>query len=158
MTLNDCVAGVRQHLAELGVGVSVAFGSSAKHGEAESGGHWWRDAIIVGNELDDRHSAAGIQSAMTLGEKLGVFRGTEVVEDVGEQNEIVVDAEVDGEGVTGDSGEAVGQAELLRVLGRDGKNVLPIESYDVSLWIALRDGETEHSVRGCDVENFDGAL
>src|SRR4051812_5418508 len=81
VVFHTAVPRIGQHVAEFSVGVGITFGSTAEHGETECGRHGRRNTILIRHELDDGNRSAGIQRAMTLREKLGVLRRTEVMED-----------------------------------------------------------------------------
>src|SRR4051812_9829334 len=102
-----------EHLFEFGEGVGVAALRGNEHNEAERRGVGRRDAVGVGNELDDGDAAVLAQSGVTFLEKSDAGGRVEVVEEIREKDEVVVFAEVDLKGAAFDSAEAVGELHAL---------------------------------------------
>src|SRR5215475_11177376 len=104
---------------EFGGGVGIAFRGGGKHHHAEGGWGGRRDAIGVGHKLDDGSAAAGGEGSMHLSHEAGTSGWIEVVEEVRDEDEVVVSAEVGLEGVAGDGVIAIANSHGLGIASAD---------------------------------------
>src|SRR5581483_2854380 len=81
----------------------------------------------------------------------------EVVEEVGEQHQVVAGTEVNVEGAAVQGAVTIGDTGFVRVLLRDGEDRLPVHGDDFSLGIRLGNGDAEQAMPRGDVEDFHGA-
>ena len=157
MFRNGGESGIGVHGVKLGVGVGVAGGSGGEHSQGESGGHGRRDAIFVGYELEGSSTAAGFEGVVDLLEQANVGGTVEVVEEVGEKDDVVWAGEVDVEGRAGEHVVAVLNAGFLGVFEGDAKDWSPVEAGDMGMGVLFGDLDAKEAVAGGDVEDTHGA-
>ena len=91
---------------------------------------------------------------MDLAEQRLAAGRIEVVEDVGEQHEVVARAVVDLEGAPGERLEAVRDPSRARVLLGHREDVLPVDGDDLGLRVVSGERDAEEAVTGRDVQHL----
>src|SRR5271166_1228336 len=97
---------VAEHRFELGESVRIAVGGGAEHHHAERGGCGRGDTIVVGNELERDGAASGRESGVDSAQEFLVGGCVEMVQEVGDQDQVVTGSEVLVEGAARDGGIA----------------------------------------------------
>ena len=77
------------HSLQLAEGVGIAGRGAGQHDEAEGGGQGRRNAILVRHEFERRRAAAGLQRRVYLLQQSSAGGRVEVMQKVGEQDDIV---------------------------------------------------------------------
>src|ERR1700740_2335193 len=78
----------------------------------------------------------------------------EMVQEIGDQHQIVAAAKIGFEGAAGKQVVAIGNPHCLRILACDFEHILPIGCIDVCGGILFCRGDSEDAVTGGDIENF----
>jgi hypothetical protein len=80
-----------------------------------------------------------------------------MVEEVGQQRDVVAGALLDLKGVARKSVVPVGDAELLCDFRRDSQHARPVDGHDFGGRISLSEDDPEDAVTGGNIENADCA-
>ena len=97
---------------------------------------------------------AGGERCVDVAEEGDAGVAVEVVEEVGDERDVVAFAKGSVEGAAGDEVMAVGDTGLLGVLGCDLKDFRPVDGVDLCFRVVARDGDAEQTVAGGDVEDL----
>jgi len=151
-----CKTGLAQHVFEFGESVGIAGGSIEKHGHAEGGGNGRCDAIRVGNEFERGEEAAGSERGAAFAKDTGAFDGVEVMQEISEIDDVIADAKVQFERVSGAGVPAIGDAELHRVFGGDGEYGGPVHGVHFQARMSGGGHDAKNAVTGGDVEQAHG--
>lgn len=146
-----------KHAVKFGEGVSIAAGGGREHDKRESRRHWRRDAIFVGDELERDQAATGAKSRAEATEKSCALLRVEVVEQIGEEDDVVGAFEVDGECIARKSGVAIADAHLCCMALRDFEDLGPVERSDFEIGIFLSEDDAKKPMARGDVEHSTGS-
>ena len=108
--------------------VGVSLRRRRQHDQTEFGNGRRRDAILVGDELQRDHTAIGRERVMDLAQQRLAGRDRKMMEEIGEEDQVVAKTEILLKGITGDRAVTGLDAGLLGHLLRDGKDALIVSS------------------------------
>jgi hypothetical protein len=141
--LNSRKAGTFRYALQLCESVSVAGRSSSQHHHAEGSRGGRRNAVRIGNEFSDCDAARWNQCGMHLAHESGACGWIEMVQEIGDQRQIVSAAKIDFESAAGEQVVAVGDAHRLGVLLGDFEHIFPVAGVDVRGGILFSDKDPE---------------
>ena len=93
--------GVFEHGLVLGKSVGIASGGAREHDKTKTGGGWRADAVFVGHKLQCDYATAGLQCRMHAPQQFFAGRFVEVMQDICQEHEIIVRAQVHFERAAG---------------------------------------------------------
>ncbi len=137
--------GVLKHGVPFLERVRVAPGCGDEHDEGEIRGRG-TDPVVIRDKLQRDHPATRRHRGPELSEKVLTFRDREVVQKVGEQNQVMPLTQVDVEGAAGNRFIAVSQGRGVRVFPGHCQDVRPIDGGDFRVRIPFCDLDSEYSM------------
>src|ERR1700687_2118369 len=86
--------GVAEHLFVFGKRIRIARVGGSQHHEAESRWGWRRNAVLVRHKFQSDGLAAGLQRGVNAPHQFLASENIEMMEDVGQKNDVVSFAEI----------------------------------------------------------------
>src|SRR5205085_3888577 len=94
-------ARIAEHALQFAERISVPTVGAAQHHQTELRGNSGRDAILIGNKLQRHGAAVIVQRRMHFAQQALASWWIEVMQEVGQENEIVAGAKLNVEGAAG---------------------------------------------------------
>ena len=149
-------AGGGEHMAVLGEGEGVAGGGIDEHHHGERGGCGRGDAVFIGDHFENEHPAAMGEGVVEAAHERFAGGPVEVVVEIGDENDVIALAQVDGKGAAGEElilGFKTGGSYLCAGDVEDGGKIL---GDDCGGGMAAGKGHAEEAVAGGYVEHLSG--
>ncbi len=157
MELGFTEPGSLKHLLVLPKGVGVAGGGGDQHGQRKRRGVGRRDPIFVGDEFQRHGPAAATQTVVDFVHQFDTGILPEVMEKVGDQDQIIFTAEGDLKSTAWEELVAFTEARLSGILLSHGKDFWPIEGHHLGVGILLGQGNPKQPMPGSNVQDLPGS-